>query len=284
MNKNISKKLTIILIAYKSEKIINAFVKKIPNNIKVIIVENSNNLLLKKKVEKKYRNIKVYIKKNEGVGASINYAVKKIKTEFFIQISPDIQFNYKDIDKFIEVAKKLNNKFSALGPRFLNVNSKSHRQINRNLKIGSIDSIHGSFMFINKKRFKEIGGFDNKFFLYFEETDYCKRAFNKGLKAYQINEIKVKTKGRSVLINNKKEKKELNNVLIWHFIWSKYYFTKKNHGMMISLLVFFPIMIRIIFKIIFYQTINEKELIKKYKYRFSGLMNSIRGKKSSLRP
>ena len=284
MNKNISKKVTIILIAYKSEKKINTFIKKIPNNIKVIIVENSKNLLLKKQVEKKYRNIKVYIKKNEGVSASINYAAKKIKTEFFIQISPDIQFNYKDIDKFIEVAKELNNKFSALGPRFLNVNSKSHRQINQNLKIGSIDSVHGSFMFINKKRFKEIGGFDNKFFLYFEETDYCKRAFNKGLKAYQINEIKVKKKGRSVLINNKKEKKELNNVLIWHFIWSKYYFTKKNYGMMISLLVFFPIMIRIIFKIIFYQTINEKELIKKYKYRFSGLMNSIRGKKSSLRP
>ena len=284
MNKNISKKLTIILIAYKSEKIINTFIKKIPNNIKVIIVENSNNLLLKKQVEKKYRNIKVYIKKNEGVGASINYAVKKIKTEFFIQISPDIKFNYQDINKFIKVAKKLNNKFSALGPRFLNVNSKSHKQINQNLEIGSIDSIHGSFMFINKKRFKEIGGFDNKFFLYFEETDYCKRAFNRGLKAYQINEIKVKTEGRSVFINNKKEKKELNNVLIWHFIWSKYYFIKKNYGITMSLLIFFPIMIKIILKIIFYQTINEKELIEKYKYRLSGLMNSIRGKNSSLRP
>ena len=284
MNKNISKKLTIILIAYKSEKIISAFIKKIPNNIKVIIVENSNNLLFKKKVEKKYRNIKVYIKKNEGVGASINYAVKKIKTEFFIQISPDIRFSYKDINIFIKVAKKLNNKFSALGPRFLNVNNKSHRQINQNLKVGSIDSVHGSFMFINKKRFKEIGGFDNKFFLYFEETDYCKRALDRDLKAYQINEIKVMVKGRSVLINNKKEKKKLNNVLIWHFIWSKYYFIKKNYGMTISLLIFFPIMIRIIFKIIFYQVINKKELIEKYKYRLSGLMNSIRGKKSSLRP
>ena len=28
MNKNISKKITVILIAYKSEKLINAFVKK----------------------------------------------------------------------------------------------------------------------------------------------------------------------------------------------------------------------------------------------------------------
>ena len=284
MNRNISKKITIILIAYKSEELINAFVKKIPNTIKVIIIENSNNLLLKRKIEKKHKNIKVYIKKNEGVSASINYAAKKIKTEFFLQISPDIKFDYMDINKFIEVAKKLDNKFSALGPRFLNVNNKSHKQIDKNLKIGSINSIHGSFMFINKKKFKEIGGFDNNFFLYFEETDYCKRASNGGLKAYQINEIKVKTEGRSVLIKNKKEKKELNNILIWHFIWSKYYFTKKNYGLILSLLIFLPIIIRIILRIIFYQIINKKELIEKYKYRLNGLMNSIKGKNSSLRP
>ena len=284
MNKNISKKITIILIAYKSEKLINAFVKKIPNTIKVIIIENSNNLLLKRKIEKKYKNIKVYIKKNEGVSASINYAAKKIKTEFFLQISPDIKFDYMDINKFIEVAKKLDNKFSALGPRFLNVDNKSHKQIDKNLKIGSINSIHGSFMFMNKKKFKEIGGFDSNFFLYFEETDYCKRASNGGLKAYQINEIKVKTEGRSVLIKNKKEKKELNNILIWHFIWSKYYFTKKNYGLILSLLIFLPIIIRIILRIIFYQIINEKEFIEKYKYRLNGLMNSIKGKNSSLRP
>ena len=284
MNRNISKKITIILIAYKSEELINTFVKKIPNTVKVIIIENSNNLLLKRKIEKKHKNIKVYIKKNEGVSASINYAAKKIKTEFFLQISPDIKFDYMDINKFIEVAKKLDNKFSALGPRFLNVNNKSHKQINKNLKIGSINSIHGSFMFINKKKFKEIGGFDNNFFLYFEETDYCKRASNGGLKAYQINEIKVKTEGRSVLIKNKKEKKELNNILIWHFIWSKYYFTKKNYGLILSLLIFLPIIIRIILRIIFYQIINKKELIEKYKYRLNGLMNSIKGKNSSLRP
>jgi GT2 family glycosyltransferase len=139
-------------------------------------------------------------------------------------------------------------------------------------------------MFINKKKFKEIGGFDNNFFLYFEEKDYCKIESNGGLKAYQINEIKVKTEGRSVLIKNKKEKKELNNILIWHFIWSKYYFTKKNYGLILSLLIFLPIIIRIILKIIFYQIINKKELIEKYKYRLNGLMNSIKGKNSSLRP
>ena len=99
------KKLTIVLIAYKSEKKIYAFVKNIPNKIQTIIIENSNNLILKKNIEKKYPHIKVFIKKNEGVSASINYAVKKMHTEFFLQISPDVLFNYKNLEKFFMIAK-----------------------------------------------------------------------------------------------------------------------------------------------------------------------------------
>ena len=51
--KNYYKKLTIVLISYKSEKKICDFVKKIPKKIKTIIIENSNNLELKKKNRKK---------------------------------------------------------------------------------------------------------------------------------------------------------------------------------------------------------------------------------------
>jgi GT2 family glycosyltransferase len=276
-------KLTIILISYKSEKKIKTFIKEIPKDIKVVIVENSKNILLKKSIEKKYKNITVFIQENNGVSASINFAVKKVKTKYFLQISPDIQFKFKQLNIFFKKAKELNNKFSALGPRFLNVKTKSHKQIKSDLDIGPINSIHGSFMFINKKRFKEIKGFDENFFLYFEETDYCKRALNIGFKAYQINEIKVKTKGRTVMVNSKKEKNDLANLLTWHFIWSKYYFTKKNYGSIISIILFIPILIRAFFKVIYYKLFNNKEYLEKYKYRLSGLITSIAGKSSNLR-
>jgi len=276
-------KLTIILISYKSEKKIKTFIKEIPKDIKVVIVENSKNILLKKSIEKKYKNITVFIQENNGVSASINFAVKKVKTKYFLQISPDIQFKFKQLNIFFKIAKELNDKFSALGPRFSNVKIKSHKQIKNNLNIGSINSIHGSFMFINKKRFKEIKGFDENFFLYFEETDYCKRALNIGFKAYQINEIKVKTKGRTVMVNSKKEKNDLANLLTWHFIWSKYYFTKKNYGSIISIILFIPILIRAFFKVIYYKLFNNKEYLEKYKYRLSGLITSIAGKSSNLR-
>ena len=276
--------LTIILVAYKSEKKIISFIKRIPKKLKVIIIENSKKYLLKKKIEKKYKKIKVFIKRNEGVSASINYAVKKIKTNYFLQISPDIILNYKDLSIFFEYAKKLGDKFSALGPRFLNVNEKSHIQINKNINIGEINSVHGSCMFINKKKFNEIGRFDKSFFLYFEETEYCYRAKKKNLKSYQINKIKVKSKGRSVSIENKKEKKILDNLLIWHFIWSKYYYYKKRFGNLISLIIFIPIIIRTIYKILTNKLVNNTEKMEKYKIRLDGLITSIKGKKSSLRP
>ena len=92
--------LTIILISYKSEKKINTFIKKIPKKIKVLIIENSGNVSLKKKLEKRYSNIKVFIKKNEGVSSALNFAVKKVKTDYFLQISPDISINYKDLKFF----------------------------------------------------------------------------------------------------------------------------------------------------------------------------------------
>ena len=275
--------ITIIIITYKSEQIIYDFIKKIPSIIKVIIIENSQNYELKKDIEAKYNNVTVFLKKNDGVSSSLNFAVDKINTKYFLQISPDIDFNFEDINIFLEYAKKLNDQFAAIGPRFIDVNSKSHKQINPKKEFGKIDSIHGSCMFINKENFKIIGKFDENFFLYFEETDYCYRAKKKGYLSYQINKLKVKSNGRSVEVSNN-NKDKLRNILIWHFIWSKFYFFKKKYNYLIAIIYFTPIIIRILVKLGFYQYIKKNKIKNvKYHYRFLGLKSSILGKKSSLR-
>ena len=274
--------ISIILITYKSDVLIYEFIKKIPHNFRVIIIENSNNHKMKKDIEKSYSNIDVYLKENNGVGSALNYAVKRIKTKYFLQISPDINFNFNDILIFTDLAKKLNDKFAAIGPKFLYVKKKSHKQISENAEYDSIDSIHGSCMFINKECYNQIGGFDENYFLYFEETDYCYRGKKLGYKSYQVNKSKVQSKGRSVDLGNDNEK--ISNILHWHFIWSNFYFNKKKYGKLISLLVFLPTMIRIIFKISLNKIIKNKKQLNKYKIRYDGLINSIKGNKSSLRP
>ncbi len=275
--------VTIIIITYKSENIIYDFIKKIPTSIKVIIIENSQNYELKKNIEKEYKNISIFIKENNGVSSALNFAINEIETKYFLQISPDIEFNFDDLNIFKEFAKEKKDNFAALGPRFLNVNKRSHKQISENIKFDQIDSIHGSCMFMNKDSFLNIGKFDENFFLYFEETEFCYRAKKKGYFSYQINKSKVKLKGRSVNIENQ-NKENFSNILIWHFIWSKYYFMKKKYGKIISIFIFIPLIFRILIKIIFYKILKNEKLLEKYKFRFDGLLKSIQGKKSYLRP
>ena len=64
--------ITIIIITYKSEKVINDFIKKIPVSLKTVIIENSQNYVLKKDIEEKYKNISVYLKENNGVSSALN--------------------------------------------------------------------------------------------------------------------------------------------------------------------------------------------------------------------
>ena len=273
---------TIILISYKSEKLILNFIKKLPKLIPIIIIDNSNSLILEDIIKKEYSNLEVFVKNNDGVSSALNFAVERIKTKYFLQISPDIDFNYNDILVYIEFAKKIDNKFAAIGPRFVNVKKKSHKQISDKIEFGSIDSIHGSCMFINKECFNKIGGFDENYFLYFEETDYCYRGKKLGYKSYQINKSKVQSLGRSVDLSSVNDK--ISNILNWHFIWSKFYFNKKKYGKLISLLIFLPIITRIIFKIFLSKIIKNEKQFKKYKTRYDGLINSIKGYKSNLRP
>ena len=273
---------TIIFISYRSEKLLLNQIKKLPKLIPTIIIDNSNSFLMKENIKKEYPNINIFVKENNGVSSALNFAVEKVKTKYFLQINPDIEFKYSDLNIFLELARKLDNKFAAIGPRFLNVNNKSHKQISEKIEFDSIDSIHGSCMFINKNCFKKIGCFDDKIFLYFEETEYCYRGKKYNYKSYQTNKSKVTSTGRSVDLSNDSEK--ISNVLIWHFIWSKFYFSKKKYGKFISLLIFLPIIIRIMTKIFLNKLIKNKKQLIKYKTRYDGLINSIKGNKSSLRP
>ena len=153
----------------------------------------------------------------------MNFAVNKIKTKYFLQISPDLEFNFEDLNIFLDFAEKKENKFAALGPRFLEVNKKSHKQINEKLEFGEIDSIHGSCMFIYNDTFLKIGKFDENFFLYLEEIDLCKRLVKKGYSIYVTKTAKIK----HLAAQSSNLGFEFEKCRNWHWMWSSFSFYKK---------------------------------------------------------
>ena len=273
--------VTIILVSHRSKNLVLNFIKNFYTKYKILIIDNSNDIDLKNILEKKYPEITIRIIENNGYASAINYGSKLVKTNYFLISNPDIEgLTSINIDKFLDVAKNLNDNFSLLGPRYIGADKKSHIQSNPKIEIAEMKFISGACMFFKKEIFDKLGGFDENFFLYFEESDFCLRA-HKIFKNYQINTIEVKHNvGSSVKVENTDEKNNLIELYNWHFIWSKFYYYKKNYGYIFSLFYFFPIIIRIIFKINLNMILKNSFKEKKYKIRLDGLISSIRGKKS----
>ena len=281
MKKNYLNEITIILISYQSFTKIKKFIRSVSKKFKIIIIENSKEKSL---LKIKNKNIKVYMKNNKGISSSLNYACKMTKTKYFFHFSPDISIKNDDIKKIYEKAKKLKDNFAAIGPRFINVNAKSHKQSNIKKELSKIKAIHGSAMFINKKNYTKIGKFDENFFLFYEENDFCKRGNDLSLYSYQLNTVKIKNNSNgSIKFRNKKNKENIKKIYNWHFIWSKYYYIKKHYGLILAIIYFTPIMLRILYRLIVY-SIFANTKINKYKTRLNGLISSMMGKKSFLRP
>ena len=279
----ILKKISIVLVSYNSSLKIKRFIKEIPKETKIFIIDNSRDLSLKKFFGDK-KNIKIFYKKNEGYSSSINFACKKINTPYFLVVQPDVSgINKNSLITFFNYAKKLNDKFSVIGPHFKKAPKSGHFQTDLKYDIKKIHNVHGSTIFFNRKVFIKNNGFDSNIFLYWEETDYTKRALNKGYYAYQLNKVKViHEKGKAVQVTSIKEAEQLKNLYTWHFIWSKFYYFKKHYGKFFAIVYFIPIILRIFLRVLFYKVTKNKKFIKYY-CRWDGLKNSILNKKSSMR-
>ena len=276
--------VTIIILTHKSKKLVLDYIKNLYQKFKIIIIDNSNDLNLKSIITKSYPGIDIHLIPNNGYGNQINYGSKLITTEYFLISNPDLTgIDELSIFNFVKAAKQLNNKFSTLGPRFVNANPKSHKQSINNGIITEMKFISGACMFFNKNNFDNLNGFDENIFLYFEENDFCLRSF-KINKNYQINNVLVEHYvGTSVEVKNDLEKVNQVNFRTWHFIWSKFYYYKKHYGFFFAIIYFVPIFIRINYRVILYKLKNDKINYDKYKARRSGLYTSILNQKSSKR-
>ena len=137
-------------------------------------------------------------------------------------------------------------------------------------------------MFLNLEQFKEIGFFDSNFFIYLEEIDLCKRLKDKKKKIYVAPNILINHQGGSS--HDEKYNFEMELSRNWHWMWSIFYFNKKHKGFLYAFFQVISKLMSAFTKYIFYsmKNNNTKKLI--YKYRMSGLFNSIIGKTSWYRP
>lgn len=54
-----------------------------------------------------------------------------------------------------------------------------------------VDSIMGAFMWIRRETLERVGGFDERYFLWFEEVDYCKMVVDEGMKVRHFADVEI---------------------------------------------------------------------------------------------
>ena len=284
MNLNL-KEITFIIVSYKAKKVIYNCINSLPKFSKIIVIDNSSDQYLKSDLESKYDNIEVILNDNNGMGEANNIGLKKTNTKFAFILNPDVTFKENTFQKLEEAFNDIED-FSILSPihedkSFPNYTiSKKYKFMNEN--IFEVDAVDGYSMIINKNKFNEEDYFDENFFLYLENVDLCLRQKKKNQKIYIVKNSEIKHIGSYT--SKLDETVNIEYLRNWHWMWSKFYFNKKHYGYLIALLKTFGNFLSAIFKYLYYSLMFNKHKKNIYKMRFLGLISSIIGKKSYLRP
>ena len=193
--------ITIIILLYKTPiKLIKNF--KAYKKFKVIILDQSNDKIFKKELLKILPNIKSYTlsKKNHGFAKGINTLVKKVKTKYFFCTQADVSINKKSI---LDLKKTFfNKKKAAIVIPSINGKKSFSKDKKKELEVRNI--IGATFM-SDKKKFIELGMFDEDFFFYWEDIELSNR-INKS--SYQM----FMNKGS--LATHKNSKSSIDNLQI----------------------------------------------------------------------
>ena len=127
--------------------------------------------------------------------------------------------------------------------------------------------------------------FDENFFLYFEEADFCKRISINGGKIFSSSKLVITHLGyKGSISTDPKYEIESEMIRSWHWMWSTFYYHRKHKGYLIAFLLILPKLFSAIIKITIYSFLMNKDKREVYYQRFSGLLNAILCRKSWYRP
>ena len=292
--------LTIVIVTFQTpEEIILNCLRSINKDIKIIIVENSKSFLHQKLVNSEFSNVKIVCTgENLGYGKGNNFGLKLVQTDYALILNPDVICAKDLFDKIPVEVNKIND-FAIIGFQYSfdrifmpagffdekkNSQFKENFINNKIAPITNVEWVTGCSMLINLKEFEDKEIFDKNFFLYFEEFDLCKSLINLCKNIFTSQELKIHHLGFKSSIN-KDEQNNSNMIKLkdWHYMWSSFYFYKKNYSYIYAFRKLFGKFISSLIKIIFYSIIFQSDNRDKYLYRFLGLLNSMLGKPANYR-
>ncbi len=246
-----NKLITVIIVTFNSEATINRCIKSFiekAKNIEVIVVDNGSADNTSKIIRQKFPHIElIQNDENLGFAKANNQAIRQMRGEFILLLNPDTEVVGDAFNKMVFYMER-HTDVGILGPKLLNADVSLQKELSPfpNLlnmilillklhrttpfkslvypnydynEIQEVNHLMGSALLIRKEVFDRAGLFDDKFFLWFEETDLEKRAKEAGFKViyYPKAEVLHSVGHSTKQINPIKRQSIWNKSLVYYF-------------------------------------------------------------------
>jgi len=212
-------KPTVIIVTYNNQKTIKQCINSVPDKYPILIVDNSSSDKSLEKAKKTRKKLQIINnKKNLGFSAAVNQALKKINGDAIL-LNPDAVIEHSTIKTLGEVGKeehctavtcKIVNPKGKMLPSCGNFPTPFNIALARipyirkySTKAHALNSpafykkkrypdwVAGTCMYLTREGIEKVGYFDEDYFMYTEDVDWCFRAREKGLKVIYTPKTKI---------------------------------------------------------------------------------------------
>ncbi len=275
--------VSIILVSYNTKDLtrncLNSILEKTQEvDFEIFVVDNNSQDGSPEMIEQEFPDVHlIKNSENKGFGAANNIAVKQSKAKYVYLLNTDTILINNSVKAFFDYMEKPENQMvGACGgimydkngnktyiefkfPHIFDSLFANMKKTEQDLsKEKEVDWMGGSNLFLRKSCLDKVGLFDEKFFMYFEETDLCKRIKENGFKVFFIP--------YSSIIHFEGSSFEANNTINFSkariFAQSKCYYFKKHHGLLSVFIIKFINIVIQLYKFIKNKNSDELKVLK----------------------
>ncbi|WP_310962232.1 glycosyltransferase family 2 protein [Nocardioides terrisoli] len=226
----------ILIVTYRAAEAAERCLKSVLNatlqsdlSYRVTVLDNASGDGTAERLNSAFPTVEVVARRtNGGFGLACNEGVNRTSGDYILMLNPDTEITPGVIEHMVEVLR-IHSEVGIAGPRLVRLDGSIDHAAKRNspgpraalrymvgkqlgadwtsdylapdvdeYAFGYVDAINGAFMIMRRKDLTSVGLFDERYWMYGEDLDLCRRFRRNGLKvAYDGRVTAVHLKGAS---------------------------------------------------------------------------------------
>ena len=188
MTVNSTDEFSVVIVTYNSAHCLPSLSRSLSKIKNIIFVDNASEDKTTESINSFFPQAKIIsLEKNLGFGAANNKALTLVQTPYALLLNPDCEIKEDFFSKLITSANKFIDA-AIIAPHL--ISREGSTEINYRWPVTywkskgdkadgpcCVGFVCGAVMLIKLTEMKDIGFFDEEFFLYYEDDDLCQRVF-----------------------------------------------------------------------------------------------------------